>query len=192
MKWNQSEYYNFSLIFAFIKKKNLMKYYLTFLSAVLIPLFSFAQFEPVEKEKLTIIVTDGTDDGRKSEVQPSSYDQVISLRKNTDGKGGQNAKGAKSKDDAIVFTDPIRPLGMGPAIQAAAFLERPKLGRAGFLLIFCVNDSIGDNQGTYEANGETYKGVYRLIRQKFTVEEPIPKGMSSYMITGTLFILGVS
>ncbi|MFT5166744.1 MAG: hypothetical protein ACI8P3_001976 [Saprospiraceae bacterium] len=180
------------MIIAFIKKKYLMKYYLTFLTAILVPLFSFAQFEPVEKEKLTIIVTDGTDDGKKSEVQPSSYDKVISLPKNTTGKGGKGAKGAKNKANAIVFTDPIRPLGMGSSIQAAAFLERPKLGRAGFLLIFCVNDSIGDDQGNYEANGETYKGVYRLIRQKFTPKEPIPTGMAPYTITGTLFILGVS
>ena len=166
-----------------------MKYYLTLLTFALIPLFTNAQFEPVEEEKLTIIVTDGTDDGKRSEVQPSSYDTVVNLPK---GAGGKGRKGAGKKAKALKFTDQIRPLGMSAAIQAAAFLERPKYGKAGFLLIFCVNDAIGDKQGTYEANGETYKGVYRLIRQKFSEEEPIPEGMAPYMISGTMFILGVS
>ena len=78
------------------------------------------------------------------------------------------------------------------AIQAAAFLERPIYGKAGFLLIFCVNDSIGDQQGEHIENGQVYKGVYRLIRQKFTPEEPIPEGMAPYKLGGTIFILGVS
>lgn len=153
-----------------------MRYFFTILTITLFSLTATAQFEPVEKEKLTIIVTDGTDAGKRSEV----------IQRPKGVKGGEGVV------NTLEFSDPIRPLGMSNAIQAAAFLERPIYGRAGFLLIFCVNDSIGDEQGSYEANGETYKGVYRLIRQKFTPEEPIPENMAPYMISGTVFILGVS
>ncbi len=152
-----------------------MKYFATIITSLLFAITLSAQFQPVEKEQLTIIVTDGTDAGKRSEVVQTPK--------------GVGPGGAANK---LEFTDPIRPLGMSHAIQAAAFLERPIYGRAGFLLIFCVNDSIGDEQGTYETNGQTYKGVYRLIRQKFTPEEPIPEGMAPYMISGTVFILGVS
>ena len=81
---------------------------------------------------------------------------------------------------------------MTDCIQAAAFLERPKYGKTGFMLIFSVNDSIGGRQATLDINGGTYKGVYRLIRQKTTSEEPIPKGMAAYRIIGTFFLLGIS
>lgn len=152
-----------------------MRYFFTLLTLSLFSSFANAQFTPVEKG-LTIIVTDGTDEGRRSEGPTTP--------KGVDGPGVPK--------NTTEFLDPIRPLGMTNAIQAAAFLERPLYGKAGFLLIFCVNDSIGDKQGEYEVNGETYKGVYRLIRQKFVPEEPIPEGMAPYMLGGTVFILGVS
>ena len=109
-----------------------------------IPYFSQAQFTP-SKDSLTIIVTDGTDAGKKSALQPLQPD--------------------------MDFNAPIRPLGMADAIQAGAFLIRPQYGKPGFFLIFCVNDSIDDLQGTLMMNGRTYKGVYRLIRQKSEVGE---------------------
>ncbi len=162
-----------------------MRNFFAVITLLCFPFIINAQFEPVEQEKFTIIVTDGTDEGKKSEVQPKG---------NADTKKGKGVKRPKNYEhtSSKVFVDPIRPLGMNNAIQAAAFLERPKYGRAGFLLIFCVNDSIGDKQGTYDANGQSYKGVYRLIRQKFTPEEPIPEGMAPYKLIGTFFILGVS
>lgn len=163
-----------------------------FLSALLLfallPTLLSAQFKPTDKDDLTIKVTDGTDDGRHSELVKKDDDA------NATKKNGRDIPTSYDQipEKPLVFQDTIRPLGMSDAIQAAAFIERPKFGLAGFLLIFCVNDSIGGMQGTYESNGETHKGVYRLIRQKFTPEEPIPRGMTPYTLGGTFFIIGVS
>ena len=145
---------------------------------------AFAQFQPADKG-LIIKVSDGTDNGRDSKRRspkgdvPTSYDQTGRQ------KGKSVAKGTP-------FTDPIRQLGMTDCIQAAAFLEKPQFGTSGFFLILSVNDSIGGEQGTHTVDGQTYKGVYRLIRQKSDVSESIPKGMTPYRIQGTFFILGVS
>ncbi len=130
----------------------------------LTPMLTNAQFTPTE-DGLTIIVTDGTFEGSDSEIQPPSD---------------------------ILFQAPIRPLGMADAIQAAAFLERPDYGLTGFILVFCVNDSIGGQQGTVNINGEVFDGVYRLIRQKITIDEEIPEGMTPYRLTGTVYFLGIS
>ena len=89
-------------------------------------------------------MTDGTDLGRKSVLQPP---------------------------DTSKFQAPIRSLGMTDAIQSGAFIIRPQYGTPGFLLIFCVNDSIGELQGTLHVNGKEYQGVYRLIRQKNSIDE---------------------
>lgn len=139
-----------------------------------------AQFRTSEKP-LTIIVSDGTDQGRNSELVkkkdiPTSYDQVSS-------KGSNR----------VVFNDPIRSLGMTDCIQAAAFLERPVYGKVGFMLIFSINDAIGGKQATLVAeDGRTYQGVYRLIRQKLSPDEPTPAGMTNYQVKGTFFLLGIS
>ncbi|MFK7807421.1 MAG: hypothetical protein AB8F74_06405 [Saprospiraceae bacterium] len=125
-----------------------------------------AQFSSTKKDGLTIIVTDGTDVGKNSTLQPP--------------------------DSTTNLLDPIRSLGMSDAIQAAAFIDRPSYGLAGFLLVFCVNDSIGGNQGRLFVNGEMYKGIYRLIRQKISLEEQIPDNMLPYKLSGTVFFLGVS
>ena len=141
------------------------------------PVFLSAQFKPMDKG-LTIYVTDGTDIGTDSPggtMTPKAY--------------GVPLRGNKSN---MEFTDIIKPLGMEDAIQAAAFLERPEYGKAGFLLIFCVNDSIGGQQGAFEDNGKVYYGVYRLIRQKNSPDEEIPEGMTGYKLSGLVFILGVS
>ena len=146
-----------------------------------------AQFKPSEKE-LLIIVTDGTDDGKNSEVVtprdiPTSYEDTGS-----GGKGGNT-----TTKGGMVFTDPIRSLGMTDCIQAAAFLERPVYGKLGYMLIFSVNDAIGGKQATLTAqDGQTYKGVYRLVRQKSSSNEPIPAGMTTYKVAGTFFLLGIS
>ena len=129
-----------------------------------LPCFVFAQFSPTDNG-LTIIVTDGTNDGKNSQLQPPSD---VKLR------------------------DPIRPLGMTDAIQAGAFLERPQYGITGFLLIFCVNDSIGGQQGTLNVKGQILNGVYRLIRQKMYADEPIPVGMTPFRLAGTVYFLGIS
>ena len=129
-----------------------------------IPVLTFAQFTPAEKG-LTIIVTDGTLDGNKSTVQPPSD---------------------------LKYQDPIRPLGMADAIQAGAFIDRPDYGLTGFLLVFCVNDSIGEQQGTLVVNGQLFYGVYRLIRQKISVDEEVPEGMTSFRLSGTVYFLGIS
>jgi hypothetical protein len=81
---------------------------------------------------------------------------------------------------------------MMDAIQAGAFVDKPDFGKSGFILIFCVNDSIGGKQGSLVVNGEEYKGVYRLIRQKMRLDEDIPAGMTSYRLSGTVFFLGIS
>lgn len=158
-------------------KNILFLFCLSFISTSL-----FAQFQP-SKDGLTIMVSDGTDIGRNSKLTPkgnipTSYDQT--------GKK-KSATGATA-----AFSDPIRSLGMTDCIQAAAFLDRPDFGKAGFFLIFSVNDAIGGQQGTHTADGKTYNGVYRLIRQKSSAEEATPKGMATYRIQGTFFILGIS
>ena len=161
-----------------------MKYLLTFCCVIFAWTAAQAQFRPTDKE-LMIVVSDGTHDGKNSEIQPkqtqtgnsnvpTSYDQVTT-------KGG------------LTFTDPIRSLGMTDCIQAAAFLERPEYGLTGYMLIFSVNDSIGGKQATLTMpDGKTYPGVYRLIRQKVSVDEPLPAGMANYKISGTFFLLGIS
>lgn len=132
------------------------------------PWLASAQFAPKGGdggENLTVIVTDGTFKAHNSPQRPPS-----------------NAK----------YTDPIRPLGMVEALQAGAFLEAPRFGKAGFILVFCVNDSIGGKQGVLERNGTIYKGVYRLIRQRMSIDEPVPEGMTTYKLEGTVFFLGIS
>lgn len=157
-----------------------MKHFILFTALALFPALTFAQFKPMEKG-LTIYVTDGTNTGTDSRgndvLRPKGYDEG-SRRK----KGGDGAR----------FTDIIRPLGMENSIQAAAFLERPTYGKLGFLLIFCVNDSIGGQQGYIEENGEIYYGVYRLVRPKSSDDEVVPKGMTGYKLSGLVFILGLS
>ena len=161
-----------------------MKYFLSLFCLLFISTSISAQFQPSEKG-LIIKVSDGTDRGRDSKVTtpkgniPTSYD----------GTGQRKGKPAAKPSP---FTDPIRELGMADCIQAAAFLERPEFGKAGFFLIFSVNDSIGGKQGTHTVDGVTHKGVFRLIRQKSSLSEAVPKGMTSYRIQGTFFILGIS
>lgn len=142
-----------------------MRYLMMCLCALLLPSLAKAQFTRADSTGLTIIVTDGTFVGRQSTVQPPSN---------------------------IKFRDPIRPLGMADAIQAGAFVYRPEYGMTGFLLVFCVNDSIGDQQGTLVVNGQTFYGVYRLIRQKLAIDEEIPEGMTSFKLSGTVYFLGIS
>lgn len=154
--------------------------------------FLFASFSAqsqfkIDANGLTIIVTDGTDDGKNSAIAPrndipTSYEQI--------GGGSRNKSGTAKNN--LAFTDPIRSLGMTDCIQAAAFLERPQFGKVGFMLIFSLNDSIGGKQATLVQNGKTYKGVYRLIKQKTSSKEPIPKGMTSYKVEGTFLLLGIS
>ncbi|MBK8042073.1 MAG: hypothetical protein KBG02_05875 [Haliscomenobacter sp.] len=130
-----------------------------------LPFLASAQFQGQAKGKgLTIIVTDGTMSAKDSPLNPP----------------GPNMK------------DPIRPLGMEETIQAGAFLDRPVYGEYGFILIFSVGDSVGGKQGELEFNGEVYKGVYRLIRQKMKSDEIIPKGKTGYRLQGLVFFLGIS
>jgi hypothetical protein len=79
---------------------------------------------------------------------------------------------------------------MEEAIQAGAFLTRPDYGRMGYLLVFCVGDKIGGQQGSLLVNGQIVKGVYRLIRQKLKKGEEIPEGMTSYRLKGTVYFFG--
>ena len=164
-----------------------MRYLLTFCCAVFFISAAQAQFKTEEKE-LMILVTDGTDYARSSDIVtpndiPTSYDNV----------GGGKGKGNTTSKGGLVFTDPIRSLGMTDCIQAAAFLERPVYGKLGFMLIFSINDSIGGKQAIYTAqDGKTYKGVYRLVRQKSSSDEAIPAGMTTYKVAGTFLLLGVS
>ena len=154
-----------------------MRLLLTFCCALFVFTSAQAQFSP-SGDDLMIIVSDGTVDGKHSKTVtksdiPESYDQITS-------KGVQ-------------FTDPIRSLGMTDCIQAAAFLERPKFGKTGYMLIFSINDSIGGKQATLNAkDGQSYQGVYRIIRQKTNAEEPVPAGMTGYRVSGTFFLLGMS
>ena len=78
---------------------------------LLFPFFAQGQFTITDTTNLTIIVTDGTVSGKDSPLNP----------------------GGGSRE----YNDPIRPLGMTDAIQAGAFLDRPRYGKAGFLLVFC-------------------------------------------------------
>ena len=144
--------------------KKPMRNLILILISSFLPALLFAQFSPTDNG-LTIIVTDGTNDGRNSQLQPPSD---------------------------VNLQDPIRPLGMTDAIQAGAFLERPQYGINGFLLIFCVNDSIGGQQGTLNVKGQILNGVYRLIRQKCDPEEEIPEGMTPFRLSGTVYFLGIS
>jgi hypothetical protein len=154
-----------------------MRFLLTFCFALLVFTSAQAQFSP-SGDDLMIIVSDGTVDGKHSDTVkksdiPDSYDQI--------------------KPKGVKFTDPIRSLGMTDCIQAAAFLERPKFGKTGYMLIFSINDSIGGKQATLTAkDGQTYQGVYRIIRQKTSSEEPVPAGMTGYQVSGTFFLLGMS
>ena len=125
-----------------------MKNFLT-LALLALPFMASAQFSQMDRSEITIIVTDGTYDSQHSP---------------------QRAPGSAK------YTDPIRSLGMVDAIQAGAFTVQPKYGKVGFLLVFCVNDSVGGKQGTLEMDGNTYYGIYRLIRQKLTIEEEVPEG----------------
>lgn len=160
-----------------------MKYLLTFCCALLAFTTAQAQFHP-DDEGLMIMVSDGTANGKNSDVItpkdiPSSY-------------GDDGGKTTQPKN-GIVFTDPIRSLGMTDCIQAAAFLERPIYGKLGYMLIFSVNDAIGGKQATYTAqDGRSYQGVYRIVRQKSSAEEAIPAGMTTYKVAGTFFLLGTS
>ena len=159
-----------------------MKYFPLLFCLFLTSSSAFAQFQPTN-EGLIIKVSDGTEKGKNSELSskgdiPTSYDHVGRI-------------GAKSANQPA-FTDPIHEFGMSDCIQAAAFLERPEFGKAGFMLIFSLNDSIGGNQGTYTAGGKAYKGVYRLIRQKKSASEVVPSKMTSYRIEGTFFLIGSS
>jgi len=131
---------------------------------VLLPFLAQAQFKSTDDQGLTIIVQAG-DGNLDSPLGPPS-----------------NMK----------YTDPIRPLGMDEAIQAGAFLRRPQYGRMGFLLVFCVGDTVGGQQGTLLVNGELEYGVYRLIRQKLSPDEEVPKGMTSYRLQGKVYFLGIS
>jgi hypothetical protein len=148
---------------------NISKISLLILVMLFLGLQAYGQFVPTDESKITIIVTDGTVSGKDSPLNP----------------GGGAGVGSK-------FSDPIRALGMTDALQAGAFLDRPRFGKEGFLLIFSVSDSIGGKQGTLMVNGRAVKGVYRLIRQKLRKDEMIPKGMTTYRITGTIYILGIS
>ena len=150
--------------FTFKIMKKPMRNLILILVVSFLPNLIFAQFSPTD-DGLTIIVTDGTNDGRNSQLQPPSD---------------------------VNLQDPIRPLGMTDAIQAGAFLERPDYGITGFILIFCVNDSIGGQQGTLDVKGQIMNGVYRLIRQKFIPNEAIPDGMTPFRLSGTVFFLGIS
>ena len=48
------------------------------------------------------------------------------------------------------------------------------------------------HSGHIAFGGKTYKGVSRLIRQKTSIDEAVPEGMTPYRIRGTFFILGIS
>lgn len=159
-----------------------MKNILFLFCLIFLPVALFAQFQP-SNDGLIIKVSDGTDKGRDSKLAPKGQPAT------SDIKTGQKNTSATP---GAAFLDPIVPLGMTECIQAAAFLERPQYGKAGFFLIFCVNDSIGGEQGVYMVEGRTYRGVYRLIRQKTFLEEEIPAGMASYRIQGTFYLIGVS
>lgn len=163
-----------------------------FIFAFCLGLFAFtsinAQFIP-DEEQLMIMVSDGTDEGKHSNpIIPGER----TLPSGISAKGGRDSK-ASTKKNELVLDAPIRSLGMTNCIQAAAFLERPMYGIVGFMLIFSTNDSIGGKQASLTMpNGETYQGVYRLIRQKTSEDEEVPEGMTTYNVAGTFFLLGLS
>jgi len=154
-----------------------------------------AQFQTTETG-LTILVTDGTDGGRNSDLQaPGKFKLPEQINENNAGSdipASYDQLNSKGPQDAFVLDAPILELGMTECIQAAAFLERPEYGKLGFMLIFSINDAIGGRQAVLEKNGMTYYGVYRLIRQKATSDEVVPAGMTSYQISGTFLLLGMS
>jgi hypothetical protein len=135
------------------------------LFALCIPLLASAQFKGMDDSGLTVIVTDGTTVSKHAPQRPP---------------GNQK------------FKDRIRPLGMVDALQAGAFVDRPEYGKVGFILIFCVNDTVGGKQGILNMNGQTYRGIYRLIRQRISANEKVPDGMTTYRLAGTVFFLGIS
>lgn len=154
-----------------------------------------AQFQATEKG-LTILVTDGTEGGRNSDLQPPGEfklpEQVKGTPSDPNIPTSYDQLSNKGPQDAFVLDAPILELGMTECIQAAAFLERPEFGKLGFMLIFSINDAIGGKQAVLEKNGVTYYGVYRLIRQKAANDETVPAGMTSYLISGTFLLLGMS
>ncbi len=148
-----------------------MKHIHCFLLLVIaFPLTGLSQFTPVDQTPFTIIVTDGTISNKDSPVK----------------------KAAGPAGTPVAYSDPIRSLGMRETIQAGAFLERPLYGKKGFLLVFTVGDSIGGMQGSLVVNGTEVRGVYRLIRQKLNSSEIVPKGMTTYILEGTIYFLGIS
>ena len=169
-----------------------MKHIFFCLCLILASNAAMGQFQAAENG-LTILVTDGTDGGKNSDLQPPGefkVPQQAGIDKDIPTSYDQlSSKGPQSD---FILDAPIRELGMASCIQAAAFLERPEFGKMGFLLIFSINDSIGGKQAVLEKNGTTYHGVYRLIRQKASNDEPIPNGMTSYQISGTFLLLGMS
>ncbi|MFK7935926.1 MAG: hypothetical protein AB8G22_20605 [Saprospiraceae bacterium] len=160
-----------------------MKYLITCCCLLFAFTTTHAQFRTDAKE-MTIIVTDGTAKGKNSDrVTTKSSSKKSNIPQSYDQNSGRR----------LAFTDPIRSLGMSDCIQAAAFLERPSHGVRGFMLIFSVNDAIGGKQAVLTTeDGRTYQGVYRLIRQKISTEEPTPSGMTDYKAEGTFFLLGIS
>ena len=174
-----------------------MKHIFFALCILLVANTTYAQFQTTDKG-LTILVTDGTDSGRNSSLQAPGEFKLPEQARGTGATGGSDIPTSydqlsnKGPEDAFILDAPIRELGMTECIQAAAFLERPEYGKLGFMLIFSINDSIGGKQAVLEKNGQTYYGVYRLIRQKASNDEVIPKGMTSYQIAGTFLLLGMS
>jgi len=152
-----------------------------------------AQFQATDKG-LTILVTDGTEAGRNSDLRAPGEFKLPEQAKGakSDIPNSYDQLSNKGPESAFILDAPIRELGMTECIQAAAFLERPQYGKLGFMLIFSINDSIGGKQAVLEKNGTTYYGVYRLIRQKAANDEEVPAGMTSYQISGTFLLLGMS
>jgi len=167
-----------------------MKYLSIFICLLFLCTSADAQFKLTE-EGLTIIVTDGTESGRNSELRPPN-ELYPKGKTDKDVPDSYDQMGGRFEDGKLVLKDPIRELGMADCIQAAAFLERPKYGITGFMLIFSLNDAIGGKQAELIKDGRTYYGVYRLIRQKLSSEEVVPVGMTSYQIAGTFLLLGIS
>ena len=170
-----------------------MKYFFFCLCVLFTCTAASAQFQIADKG-LTILVTDGTEGGRNSALQAPGEFKLPEQIKGTDVDipTSYDQLSSKGPQDAFVLDAPIRELGMTECIQAAAFLERPEYGKLGFMLIFSINDSIGGRQAVLEKNGVTYYGVYRLIRQKASNDEVVPAGMTSYQISGTFLLLGMS
>ena len=163
-----------------------MRYILFFCCTLFAFASANAQFKAGEEE-LMITVSDGTDKGKHS--NPIIPGEADFSKKGVQGKTSKKA----AKKNELVLDAPIRSLGMTDCIQAAAFLERPTHGIIGFMLIFSINDSIaGRSASITMPDGNTYSGVYRLVRQKTSSEEKVPEGMTTYSVEGTFFLLGVS